>query len=357
MQSHIALSKSVLSILWNIAQEEKCHKALIQNRIPEVITPLCFNSSIQIRWESKSFLAVLYHLTGPWSYPLLKLSVNEIKLLRLCFQNAAVSDDHNVILQLGKSLIRYSASELALGITSLTHHSTNRIIFADPKILSATFNLLLTGSIEEKIISIQLMSKLVDEPETCSIILANHPDILEVLQSLGEDDEAQQSLRQDASMLLRTLLNRISGVIQDSSLELKSFIVASEDPIVQRKEELKRLLFWATREMNRSKVLHNAADNDTTEVVMSMIYLISHLCEMLRFEESRFSIKSALQECSGFLSVLQDYTEKHFLSMFLSLLTILKLLREKTFANLVVGLLWQNLLLVKSLGGVSYTFQ
>lgn len=316
LQSYVTLSKSVLSILWNIAQEEKCHRALIQNSIPEVVTPFCFSSSIQIRWESKSFLAVLYHLTGPWSYPLLRLSGNEIKLLRLCFQNAAASNDHNVILQLGKSLIRYSASELALGITCLTHHSTNRTAFADPEILSATYNLLLTGSIEEKIISIQLMSKLVDEPEICSVVLANHPDILEVLQSLGEDNQAQESLRQDASLLLRTLLDRISGVLQETSLEFKSFTVTSETLIVQRKEELKRLLFWTTREMNRSKVLHNAADKDTTEVVMSMIYLISHLYEMLHFEDSRLSIKSTLKECSGFLSVLQDYTEKHFFSMF-----------------------------------------
>lgn len=311
MQSHVSLSKSVLSILWNIAQEEKCHKALIQNGIPEVVTHLCFDSSIQIRWESKSFLAVLHRLTGPWSYPLLKLSVDEIKLLHLCFQNAAASDDHTVILKLGNSLIRYSASELALGITALAHHSTNRIALADPEILSATYNLLLNGSIEEKIISIRLISMLVDEPEICSVILANHPDILEVLQSLSEDNQIQQSLRQDASRLLRTILDRVSGVVQEELLELKSFMIKSENLILQRKKELERLLSWATKEMNMSKVLRNAADNHTTEVnvVMSMIYLISHLCEMLPFEESCLSIKSALQDHPGFLLVLQDYIE------------------------------------------------
>ena len=244
--------------------------------------------------------------------------MDEIKLLRLCFQNAAASDDHNVILKLGKSLIRYSASELALGITGLTHHGTNRTAFADPEILSAAFNLLLIGSIEEKIICIQLMSTLVNEPEICSIVLTNHPDILEVLQSLGEDDQTQQSLRQDASMLLRTLLDRVSGVVQEDVLELKSFMIKSENLIFQRKKELERLLSWATKEMNKSKVLRNAPDNHTTEVnvVVSMIYLISHLREMLHFEESRLSIKSALQDHPGFLSILQDYTERHFFSTF-----------------------------------------
>jgi hypothetical protein len=318
MQSHVTLSKSVLSILWNIAQEEKCHKALIQNNIPEVVTPFCFNSSIQIRWESKSFLAVLHHLSGPLYYPFLRLSEDEIKLLRLCFQNAAASDDHNVVLKLGKSLVRYSASELALGITGLSHHETNRAAFGDFEIVSATFNLLMTGSIEEKIVSIRLMSKLVDEPEICSIVLGNHPDILEFLQSLGGDDEVGDPLKQDASMLLEKLLAGVSGIISTSQEDIQAFsTVASENRILQQKKELERLLSWATREMNKSRVLHNAADSDTMEMVMAMIYLVSHLCEILHFKESHLSIKSALQVCPGFLSVLQDYTERHFFSMYI----------------------------------------
>lgn len=319
MQSLVGHSKSVLSILWNLAQEEKCHESLISNNIPEVVTPFCFNSSIQIRWESKSFLAILYQLTGPWYYPFLRLSGGEVKLLRLCFQKAAVSDDHNVILELGNSMVRYSAFELALGITGLIHHKTNRAAFNDPEILAATFNLLVTGSMEEKVISIRLMSKLVDEPEVCSVLLGNHPDVLEVLQSLGETDEVGDSMKQDASKLLKKVLDRVSGItstLQGDAQELKSFRVTLDDLVLRSKKELERLLTWVTREMNKSKVLHNAADNDSIEVVMSMIFLVSHLCEMSHFKGSCLSIQTVLQDCPGFLSVLQDYTWRHFFSTF-----------------------------------------
>ena len=247
--------------------------------------------------------------------------MNEVKLLRLCFQNSATSDDHNVILKLGESMVRYSASELALGISGLSRHKANRTAFADPDIIAATFNLLVTGSKEEKIISIQLMLKLVDEPKMCSIILSNHPDMLEALQSLGEHDEVGDILKQDASMLLKKLLDRISGItstLQEDTQVLKSSTVTSDNPVLQRKKELKRLLTWATREMNKSKVLHNAADNDTTEVMISMIYFISHLCEMLNFKESHLSMKCALQDCPQFLSILQDYMERHFFSMLIT---------------------------------------
>ena len=319
MQSLVSLSKSVMSILWNIAQEEKCHKALVQNHIPEVVTPFCYDCSIQVRWESKSFLAVLHPSTGPSYYPFLRLSVEEINLLRLCFQNAAVSDDHTVILKLGNSMVRYSARELAIGIAGLTHHKTNRAAFADPKILASTFNLLISGSVEEKMISIVLMSKLVDEPGICSVLLSNHPDVLEVLQALSEDEETGEPLKQNSLWLLTSLLDRISGVVStlQGNAQLKPSTVVADDPVFQNEKELKRLLTWATTEMKKSKVLCDASQNDTLEMVMSMIFLISHIREMLHFNESRLSVQSALQDCPGLLSALQDYTEKHFFSKFI----------------------------------------
>ena len=322
MQSLVTLSKSILSILWNIAQEEKCHEALIQNNIPEVVTPFCFSYSIQVRWESKSFLAILHQFTGPLYYPFLRLSDEEIRLLRLCFRNAAVSDDHNVILKLGNSVVKYSALELAVGITGLTHHKVNRAAFADSEILAATFNLLATGLTEEKVVSIQLMSKLVDEPEVCSVILSNHPNVLEILQFLCDDDETGDSLKQDASKLLKNLLERVSGIastLQGGIQELNSCTVKVGDTVLRNKKELERLLTCVTMEMNKSKVLHNAADKDSVEIVMPMIFLISHLREILYHEESGFRllVQSALQDCPGFLSVLQHYMERHFISMLL----------------------------------------
>lgn len=312
MQGFVALSKSVLSILWNMAQEEKCHKALLQNKIPEVIFPFCFNFNIQARWESKSLLAVLYPLTGSWYHPFLKLSVDEINLLRLCFKNAAISDDCHVIVKLGESYVRYSAFELALGITGLCHHKLNKAAFADPEILAASFNMLVAGSQQEKLVSIRLISKLVDEPNVGSVVLNNHPDMLQVLLSLTEDDRTADSLKQEASKLLQMIVN---VNLQDSQ-ELKTFVVTVDSQILQWKIELDRLLAWATMEMNKSKVLHNAANSDSVEVIVSMIFLVSQLRVMLSVGEGCFAIKSALKDCPGFLSILQDYVQRHFSSKF-----------------------------------------
>ena len=311
MQNFVTLSKSVLSILWNMAQEEKCHKALVQNKIPEVVFPFCFNFSIQVRWESKSLLAALHHLSGSWYHPFLKLSVDEINLLHLCFKNAAISDDRHVVLKLGESYVRYSAFELALGISGLCNHELNRAAFADPEILAAGFNMLAAGSLREKVISIRLISKLVDEPNVRSVVL-NHPDMLQVLLSFTEDDKFGDSLKQEASRLVEMLLD----VKLQNSQELKSIVGTVDSPILNEwKEELDRLLAWATTEMNKSKVLHNAANSDTVEVIMSMMFLISHLYVMLHFREGCFDVRSCLQKCPGFLSVLQDYEQRHFSSM------------------------------------------
>ena len=312
MQSFVALSKAILSIVSNLAQEEKCHTALVQNNIPEAVFPFCFNSSIQVRWESKCFLAILHKLTGSWYYSFLRLSADEIRLVQLCFQNAAISDDHHVILKLGESSVRYSAFELALGITGLSHHHLNRAAFADPKILAATFNLLVTGSLEEKVVSIQLMTKLVDDPELCSVVLKEHPDMPQYLLSLSKDDKVGNSLQQDASKLLKTLVD----VKFQGSRELNSFATTVDAQVLQWKIELDRLLTWAIKEMNKSKVLHNAANNDTVEGVMSVVFVISHLCLMLHFKESHLAVQSALQDHPGFLLVLQDYIQRHFLSKF-----------------------------------------
>lgn len=315
MQSLVLLSKSVLSILWNIALEEKCHNTLIENNIPELIVPFCFNSSIQIRFETKSFLGLLHQLTGPLYYPFLELSLEEKKIARVCFLNAAVSDDHNVILKLGNSSVRYSAFELAVAIAGLIQHKANLVAFTDIEILAASFKLLVTGSQEEKVVSIRLISKLVNEPNISFVVLEHHPDILEVLQVLSESDEIKECLKLDASMLLKNLLDRVSGISEDVQ-ERKSYTMKEHDLGLERKKELERLLTWATKEMNNSKVLHNAADNDTVEAVMSMMFLTSHVCVNLHHEESRLFIDSALRGCPGFLSILQDYIQRHFLSMY-----------------------------------------
>lgn len=292
---------------------------LIQCNIPDVVAPFCFNTSTQIRWESKSFLALLYQLIDPSHYSFLRLSPEEINLTRLCFLNAATSNDHNVILNLGNSKIMYSALELAIGIAGLTHHhKANRAAFDDPDIFAATYNLLATGSMEEKLTSIKLMSNLVHKPRICSIILENHPDVLEVLQSLSESNEVGDSLKQDSSKLLKMLLDGVSGIISTLELEqdtqgLKPTTVA-DAVMEERKMELNRLLIWATKEMSKSRVLHNAADDDHAEAVLSMIFLTSYLREMSHFEDSHFSVGVALKNNQEFLSVLQHYTQRHFIS-------------------------------------------
>ncbi len=306
-QDIIALSKNVIMLLLNLSQEQSCHHLLVQNNIPQTILPFCFHSNIQIRWECKSFLALLYKLAGPWYYHFLRLYANEISLLRLCFLSAATSPDHYVLLKLDSSTIRYSAFELALGIVSLTNHKSNATAFADPEIITAAYNLCLTGSIEEKRVSIGLISNLVNDPAMCSVVLENHPDMLEALQSLVENDEVGE----EAAKLLQLLLDRVSGVIDEGEQEP----IAAGDEALQRKRELERLLAWAARDMKNSKVLHNAADYEGTS--MSMIYLISHLCEISYYRESCLSMHITLQSCPEFLSVLQDYIQRHFISKFI----------------------------------------
>lgn len=242
-----------------------------------------------------------------------------MKLLKVCFQKAATSNDGSVILKFGSSLIKYSAFELGLGVAGLTRHVVNRASFADPDTFAATCNLLATGSPDEKIVSVQLISNLVkDEPEMCSFILGNHPDLLEVLQSLSESYEVGDTLKQEASELLKILLDGVSGISstpKGDTKDLKSTSVKAA--LLQRKNELDRLLAWATEALNNSKVLHNAADTEqSVGVVLSMVHLVSHLCEMLHFEDGYLSVHTALQGCPGFLSVLQDYTQRYFFSKY-----------------------------------------
>ena len=277
-----------------------------------MVTPFCFDSNVQIRRESKAFLALLCQLTGPCYHPFLKLSPEEVKILRLCFENAATSDDHNVILKLESSTVRYSAFELAVEMSGLAEHRANRIAFADSKMFAAIFKMLVTGSTEEKVVSIQLMTKLVDVSETCSVLLDDQPALVEILQSLAENND---TLKHDVSKLIQ----KLNGIVSTNEVvpELNS-AATGEDPALQREGELKHLLTWATREMSKSKVLHHAADEDSSEVVMALVFLISHLREMSCFRGSGSSVSIALRDCSKFLSILQDYTQRHFFSMLLS---------------------------------------
>ena len=228
----------------------------------------------------------------------------------LCFKSAAVSDDHTVLFKLNDSVVKYSAFELALGIAALTHHEANRTAFAHPDIFSAVFELLkFNGSIEEnliseKLISIQLLSKLVCEPDVCFTVLANHPEILEVLQSYSDD-----TLCQEATKLLTMLLNGVSGIAIAGFKEI-SPAVDINDAVVQRKTELKQLLSWATLQLNSIKTLNS---DYSTEFGLSMIFLISHIQEMQHFESDHLSLHSVLLDCPEFLTVLQDY---NFISMY-----------------------------------------
>lgn len=310
VQDFVLLSKNVLTILCNMALEQSCRQALIRNSIPDVVVPFCFHSNNRIRWETKSFLALLHQLCY---YPFLRLSPDEVELLRLCFESAANSDDHNVILKMKDSTVGYSALELAVGMNGLAEHEANRTVFADSKMFAAIFNLLVTGSMEEKLVSIQLMSKLMEAPETGSVVLRNHPALIEILLSLAENDEVD-SFKQDVSMLLQKLSSgNVVSIEEEDALGISSTV--ADDAALQRKRELNRLLAWATREISKSKVLHNAADVDSTEVVLAFVFLISHLRVMSHFEGSGLSVRAALRDCPDFLSVLQDYTQRHFFSM------------------------------------------
>ena len=304
-------------ILGNLALEEKCHETLIQRNVPQLIIPLCFSSEIRIRWESKSFLALLESLAGPWYHSFLRLSLKEINLLRFCFETASQSNDHHVRVQIGaaKSFIRYSAFELAQAIAYLVNHKMNRAAIADPETMAASYNLLETGSSEEKSISIQLISKLIEEPEMHLVFLDNHPDVLEFLQSLSESNEAGTSLNLSASMLLKKLLDKVSDVISEDVQELETFAVKA-DQMLWMKKELERLLVCATQEMSKSKVLLLSASDDTVEVslVKCLIFITSHLCIFSQFKEHHLFIQFAVQGCPQFLSVLQDYTQRHFSS-------------------------------------------
>ena len=297
-----------------MAQEPSCHEALIQNCIPQVVVPFCCDSNVQVRWDTKCFLALLYQLIGPCYYPFLKLSLEEVRLLRLCFETAATSDDHNVILKLGNSVVKYSALELSLGMAGLTQHEANAAALADPDMFAATFKFLGTGSVEEKFVSIQLMSKLVNEPEACAVILGNHPALLEILQSLAENDETTASLKKNASDLLQKLLDGISS-IASTRVYRDTPELQTDHSVLEREGELKRVLAWATKEISMSKVLHDTADEESNVVVLSMIFLISQLQEMSHFTGSDLSVKIAMQDSPGFLSILQDYTQRLFYSM------------------------------------------
>lgn len=290
----------------------------MQNNIPQVVVPFCFNSSIQVRWESKSLLAVLYQLVGPSYYQFIKLSPEEIDHIKHCFQRAAVSEDHSVIYKVGEAAaVAYSAVELATAITSLSHHKTNRAAFANHEILAVTFNLLVTGSMDEKLASTQLMSKLADEPGICAVILENHPEILEILSSLSEDDEVADTFKKYASSLLKALLDGVSGILSTHEVDGPEFESTTiEANATLQLKELKRLLVWTSTEMGKSKVLHDAADQDQTEIVLSMIFLASHLREMLHFEGSPFSMHTALQDCPEFLSLLPAFMQRHFISTY-----------------------------------------
>ena len=253
--------------------------------------------------------ASLYH-------SFIRLSADEMKLLRLCFQNAAISDDHKVMLKLGESVVTYSAFELALGLVGLLNHQGNRNALADDQTFAAVYNMIVTGSMELKDVSVQLMNKLVvGKADSCSLVLENHPNILEVLPSLCENDAAADSLKQHASHLLEVLLGGVSGVAYKEEVKRKVFSNGTAS-LLNLRANLNRLLTWATSEMTESKVLHNSADEERPVVVVSLMILTSCICEMQHFEGSDILINATLQNYPEFLLVLKDFMQRHFVSKF-----------------------------------------
>ena len=198
------LGDLVLRIVRNFSKDENCHKHLIGSKCIHALLPFCFSHRIQTNLEAKCIVASLYLLLGPSYSYFLKLFSAERDFFLMCLPVAASDENRLVEVATGKSSrIKYSASELAAGLSYLLYDEENRTYFAQKTEIFLSISLLLASSEDDQVAAMKLLYKLVAEPGAHDLIRDSYPDVIYRLMSLHENGSAL--LKEKARIILTEL--------------------------------------------------------------------------------------------------------------------------------------------------------